>query len=146
MNVPGQSVDSWFQRMRHGEVPPPPVARLLGAQILRVDAQAGEMEVDYRGSADFANPAGGIQGGMLGAMLDDLTAGMVDATLAAGEIVATLNLNLSFQRPARPGLLQGRARIQRRGRDVCNVVGELHQDGKLVASATAVCLIVRTVR
>lgn len=37
---------------------------------------------------------------MLCAMLDDLTASMVDATLNAGATIATLNLNVSFLRPA----------------------------------------------
>lgn len=133
---------SWFQRMHRGELPPPAVAQLLGARIRRVDVAAGEIEIDYEGSPSFANPAGGIQGGMLGAMLDDLTAALVDSTLAAGEVVATLALNLQFLRAARPGPIQGRARLQRRGSSVCNAVGELMQDGKLVATAAAVCTIV----
>lgn len=136
--------DGWFHRMRRGELPPSPVAGLLGVRIVRVDVAAGELEVDYEARPDFANPVGGVQGGMLGAMLDDLTAGAVDATLAAGEALATLNLNLQFLRPARPGPLQGRARLQRRGREICHVEGQLLQDGEVVASATAVCKIVRS--
>lgn len=137
------SEEHWWHRMQRGELPPPPVARLLGATIRRVDLQAGELDVHYEARPDFANPAGGVQGGMLGAMLDDLTAGLVDATLAAGEAPATVSLNLSFLRPARLGPLEGRARLLRRGRDVCHVSGELLQDGKLVASAVAVCSVIR---
>jgi len=74
--------------------------------------------------------------------LDDLTASLVDATLAAGQGVATLNLNVSFLRPAQVGTLQGEARLLRRGRDVCHVMGTLLQDGKEVATAVAVCKIV----
>ena len=83
------------------------------------------------------------QFGMLGAMLDDLCASLVDATLQSGERVATLNLNLCFLRPARPGPLQGEANLVRRGRDVCHVEATLSQNGKPVASATATCLIAR---
>ena len=75
-------------------------------------------------------------------MLDDLTASLVDATLAAGQGVATLSLNVSFLRPAQVGTLQGEARILRRGRDVCHVMGTLLQQGKEVATAVAVCKIV----
>lgn len=135
--------DNWFQRMRRGDVPPPNVARLLGAHIVRVDTEAGELEVHYQGSEDFTNPAGGIQGGMQGAMLDDLLASLVDATLGAGEVVATLSMNLAFQRAAHPGPLQGHARLQRRGREVVHVAGELRQDGRIVATATAVCIVLR---
>jgi uncharacterized protein (TIGR00369 family) len=135
--------EHWWHRMQRGELPPPPVARLLGATIRRVDRDAGELDVDYAPSAEFANPAGGVQGGMLGAMLDDLTAGLVDSTLAAGEAPATVSLNLSYLRPARIAPLQGRARILRRGREVCHVSGELLQDGKPIATAVAVCSIVK---
>jgi uncharacterized protein (TIGR00369 family) len=129
--------------MQRGELPPPPVARLLGATIARVDREAGELDVDYAPRAEFANPAGGVQGGMLGAMLDDLTAGLVDSTLAAGEAPATVSLNLSYLRPARIAPMQGRAKLLRRGRDVCHVSGELLQDGKVVAAAVAVCSIIK---
>ena len=141
--APSASAEHWWHRMQRGELPPPPVACLLGATIARVDREAGELDVDYAPRTDFANPAGGVQGGMLGAMLDDLTAGLVDSTLAAGEAPATVSLNLSFLRPARIAPMQGRARLLRRGRDVCHVSGELLQDGQVVASAVAVCWIIR---
>lgn len=132
----------WFDRMRAGLVPPPPVATLLGATIRRVDRDRGELDVGYDAPAAFANPAGTVQGGMLGAMLDDLCAGLVDATLQAGEAVVTLNLNLSFLRPARLGPLDGQARLQRRGREVCFVEAQLLQNGQPVATAVATCRIV----
>ena len=135
--------NSPFNRMCRGEIPPPPVLRLLGGRIVEVDAEAGRLRTDYVATGDFLNPAGTVQGGMLGAMLDDLCASLVDATLQSGERVATLNLNLCFLRPARPGPLQGEANLVRRGRDVCHVEATLSQNGKPVASATATCLIAR---
>ena len=140
-SAPAGDPDSHFNRMRRGEVAPPPVFRLLGGRIVEVDAAAGRLRSDFVATEDFLNPAGTVQGGMLGAMLDDLTASLVDATLRTSERVATLNLNLSFLRPARPGPLQGEAHLVRRGRDVCHVQATLSQDGKTVASATATCLI-----
>lgn len=138
--------DNWFHRMRRGESPAPPVARLLGEQIREVDVEGGTLQADYVADARFANPAGGVQGGMLGAMLDALTAGLVDATLAPGEVVATLGLNLQFLGAARPGPLQGRAWLGKRGREVCFVHAELAQAGKVVAAAQAVCKILKTSR
>lgn len=134
--------DNWFHRMRRGQTPPPPVATLLGEQIHAVDLAAGTLQTDYVADERFCNPAGGVQGGMLGAMLDALTAGLVDATLAPGQVVATLSLNLQFQGAARPGVLNGRAWLSKRGREVCFVQAELAQQGKLVASAQAVCKII----
>jgi uncharacterized protein (TIGR00369 family) len=134
---------NWFERMQRGELPPPPVAGLLGQTIRRADPAAGTLEADFVADPRFLNPAGNVQGGLLGAMLDALTAGAVDATVADGESVATLGLHLSFLRPARPGPIEGRARIDRRGREICHVSAELCQDGKPVAGAVAVCTIVR---
>jgi uncharacterized protein (TIGR00369 family) len=134
--------DGYFAKMRRGEAPPPPVATLLGGRITSVDLDAGTLTSDYVATASFGNPAGQVQGGMLAAMLDDVTAFLVTATLGAGEHCATLNLNVSFLRAAFPGALVGRAWIVRRGREVCHVSGELVQDGKAVATAAATCMIV----
>ena len=130
---------SHFSRMLRGEVARAPVLDLLQSHVEMVDAQAGVLRATYEASHDFRNPAGTVQGGLLGAMLDDLTASLVDATLKPGEAVATLSLNLSFLRPAQAGKLQGEARMLRRGRDVCHVTATLTQDGKDVATAVAVC-------
>lgn len=136
--------NGYFSRMLRGETPRPPVLTLLGSRIDAVDAAAGTLRARYEALADFRNPAGTVQGGMLGAMLDDLTASLVDATLVAGQGVVTLSLNVSFLRPAHVGALQGEARMLRRGRDVCHVVGILLQDTQEVATAVAICKIVPT--
>lgn len=138
--------DNWFHRMRRGEAAAAPIAGLLGEAIVDVDPERGTLHADYVADERFANPAGGVQGGMLGAMLDALTAGVVDATLQPGEVVATLGLNLQFPGAARPGALQGRAWIGKRGREVCFVSAELTQDGKVVATAQAVCMILKPTR
>jgi uncharacterized protein (TIGR00369 family) len=138
------TTDGSFVRMRRGDLPPPPVSTTLGGCITTVDLEAGTLESDYHAGEGFLNPAGQVQGGVLGAMLDDVTAFLVTATLAPGEHCATLNLNLSFLKPARAGALQGRSRLVRRGRGVCHVVGELLQDDRVVATATAVCTVARS--
>lgn len=134
--------DSWFWRMHRGEVLPPPVADLLGQRIVRVDLDQGELDAEFDAKPSFANPAGHVQGGMLVAMLDALAASLVDATLAVGERVATLNLNVSFLKAAQIGALQGRARLVRMGRNVAHAHAELSQGTDIVASATAVCMVV----
>lgn len=132
---------AWFWRMHRGDTPPPPVAGLLSQHILRIDVEAGELDARFDAPAQFLNPAGKVQGGMLGAMLDAVTASLVDATLSPGQIVSTLNLNLSFLAPANAGTLEGRAWLARRGRQVAHVAADLLQDGRIVASATAICMV-----
>ena len=119
----------------------PPVARLLGAQPLALDLAQGRLSVAYEATAAFLNPAGTVQGGMLCAMLDDVTACLLDASLAGEGVVLTLNLNVAFHRPARPGPLRAEACFVHRGRRVANLSATLSQGGRAVASATAVCQI-----
>lgn len=135
--------ESYFERLQRGKASPPPIASTLGGRIVAVDVEAGTLESNYMATDAFLNPAGTVQGGMLSAMLDDVTAFLVTATLDEGEFCATLNLNVSFLRAAQAGPLLGRARFERRGKDVCNVTGELLQAGRVVATAVATCLIVR---
>ena len=56
-------------------------------------------------------------------------------------VAATLQLSVTFLRPARIGLLHGTGRVVRRGREVCHLAGELRQDGEVVASALATALV-----
>lgn len=134
---------SFFSRMLSAEAPRPAVHALLGSTIESVDTDTGLLRIRYEARPDFGNPAGTVQGGMLAAMLDDLTASLVDATLVAGQGVATLSLQVSFLRAARIGTpISGEARMQRRGRDICHVTGLLRQNGTEIASAVSVCKIV----
>lgn len=132
----------YFSRMLRGDETRTPVLTLLGGEVEFVDAEAGTLRARYEGRDEFRNPAGTVQGGMLSAMLDDVTASLVDATLTAGQGVVTLSLNVSFLRPALVGPLQAEATLMRRGREVCHVMGTLRQEGKEVATAVAVCKVV----
>jgi uncharacterized protein (TIGR00369 family) len=132
---------SFFWRIMAGELPPPRAAQTLGAVFLQVDGEAGTAELQFDGKLEFTNPAGNIQGGFLAAMLDDTMGPALAATLKPGEFAPTLNLNLSFHRPAVVGTLTSKGRVVKRGRDVCFLAGELFQNGELVASATATAIV-----
>jgi len=132
---------AFFWRIMAGELPAPRAAETLGIRFTHIDAAGGSIEVELQGKAEFTNPAGNIQGGFLAAMLDDTMGPALAATLAKGEFAPTLNLNVSFHRPAKVGPIQGKGRVVKRGRDVCYLAGELYQEGELIASATATALI-----
>jgi hypothetical protein len=51
----------------------PPAARLLGREIISVNAPPGEVQLRFLAHGHFANRHGTIQGGMLAAMLDSAT-------------------------------------------------------------------------
>ena len=136
--------NAYFWQVMEGRLPPPGAAATLNIRFTHIDADAGTIETTFEAGAGFTNPAGHVQGGFLAAMLDDTMGPALAATLAAGEIAPTLNLNVSFERPAKVGTLSGKGRVLKRGRDVCYLAGELYQDGQRVASATATALVRKT--
>lgn len=133
--------NAFFWQIQDGKLPPPEAAQTLGMNILHVDADLGILEATFDGKQEFTNPAGNIQGGFLSAMLDDTMGPALSATLNAGEFAPTLNLNVQFISPAVPGKLHAVGRVVKRGSGVCFLSGELTQEGRLVATATATAAI-----
>ena len=135
--------EAYFWQVMDGKLPAPKVAETLGIRFTSIDADAGTIEVEFDGREAFRNHVGNIQGGLLSAMLDDTMGPALAATLAAGEAAVTASLNVQFLSPARVGVIQGKGRVDKRGRDVCYLSGELLQQGKTIAKATAVAIIRR---
>jgi uncharacterized protein (TIGR00369 family) len=127
--------------------PPPPCATLLGWTLLDHDNQAGTIRVGFDGRAEFANPAGFVQGGMLAAMLDDTMGAAVFAATGGRLYTVTIGMNVSYLAPARPGRLTGEGRILQLGKTVAFVEGVLSDaDGRVLARATAHARLVETAR
>lgn len=119
-------------------LPMPPVAKTLGWTLRAIDADAGTIEVGFTAGEAFANPTGAVQGGFVAAMLDD-TMGPAVFAMGKGEIFApTLDLNVSFLKPARPGAFVGKGRVVSLGRTIAFLEGELYDgEGALIARSTA---------
>lgn len=135
--------EAFFWRIQAGDLPEPPAAKTLGMKILKVDPATGELEAEFEGKQEFTNPAGNIQGGFLSAMLDDTMGPALASQLAAGEFAPTLHLNVQFISAAKTGKLSGFGRVVKKGKDICFLSGELSQDGRVVATATATATIRR---
>jgi uncharacterized protein (TIGR00369 family) len=127
-----------------GRRDPPSVAVLLGWDLVAVDPDAGTIEVSFTATDQFLNPVGDVQGGILAAMLDDTLGPALVATLEATEWAPTIDLQVQFLRPAKPGELRGHGRVVRRGKGIAFLAGELRNaDGDLVATATASAIVRR---
>ena len=133
--------DSLFWRLIAGELPKPACAVTLGGSFTRIDPEAGTIETEFQARAEFANPVGHIQGGFLAAMLDDTLGPALVATLAKGLFAPTVNLSVSFHRPAKVGVITGKGRILKRGKELSFMSGELYQDGQIIASGTATAIV-----
>jgi uncharacterized protein (TIGR00369 family) len=109
---------------------------------MAVDPDAGTIEVSFTATEQFLNLAGDVQGGLLAAMLDATLGPARATTLGEGEWARTIDMQVQFLKPAKPGELHGLGRVVRRGRDIAFLAGELRSPpGDVVATATASALI-----
>lgn len=123
----------------------PTAAKTLGWSLIQANPERGEIEVSFEATEDFLNPAGTVQGGFLTAMLDDTMGPALAATLDAGLYGATLELKVSFLRPARPGRLVGHGRVVHSGTTIAFLAGELRDEsGRVVAVGSATARILRS--
>jgi uncharacterized protein (TIGR00369 family) len=127
-----------------GRAPMPTAAKTLGWSLIQANTELGEIEVSFEATEDFLNPAGTVQGGFLTAMLDDTMGPALAATLDPGRYGATLELKVSFLRPAAPGRLVGRGRVVHAGSTIAFLSGELlDSSGRVVAVGSATARILR---
>lgn len=119
-------------------LPAPPCARLLGWRLLGSDPDKGWIRVGFEGKPDFLNPAGFIQGGILTAMLDDTMGPAVWLASGAQYFTVTIDLGVSFLKPARPGPLVAEATVLQMGGTIAFLEGKLlNEAGELLARANA---------
>jgi uncharacterized protein (TIGR00369 family) len=125
----------------------PPSSKLLGWHLL--DARPGEgwIRIGFDGKAEFCNPAGFIQGGILSAMLDD-TMGPAVFVMTDGKLyTATITMTVNFLAPAKVGPIIGEAKVTQLGKTIAFVEASLMtQDGSLLATATTSARLVETAK
>ena len=97
-----------------GRAPVPPAAATLGFQFISADAENGTIELAFEATEAFTNPMGNVLGAFLAAMLYDTVGPALLATLNADQFQSTLDLNVRFLRPVRPGRIVGKGRVVHR--------------------------------
>ena len=115
----------------------PPAAKLLGWHLIDARPKEGWIKVGFDGKAEFCNPAGFVQGGLLSAMLDD-TMGPAVMIMTEGKLyTTTISLTVNFLAPARPGPITAEAKVTQLGKTIAFVEGKLTaEDGTLLATAS----------
>lgn len=130
------------QKTLRGELPPPPVGRLLGFALKSVEPGRAvfEMEADER----HHNPMGTLHGGIYCDLADIAMGYAYAATLEEGETFTTIELKINFFRPVRKATLTAEARVVKAGSTVGYVECDVKdQAGKLVARAASTCMKLR---
>ncbi len=131
-----------MQRALRGEIPPPPVARLIGFRLVSIEP--GRAVIELEAGEPHANPMGTLHGGILCDIADAAMGMAYASTLDDGESFTTLELKINFLKPVWKARLQAVGTVVRRGRTIglaqCDVIDE-NQD--LIARATSTCLTLR---
>src|SRR5438034_10616558 len=133
------------QKTLRGEVPPPPVGRLLGFVLKSIEpGRAGfDMQADER----HHNPMGTLHGGIYCDLADAAMGYAYAATLGEGETFTTIELKINFLRPVRKATLTAEARVVKAGSTVGYVECDVKdRTGKLVARASSTCMKLREAR
>ena len=84
---------------------------------------------------EHLNPGGAVHGGVLATMVDVAMGEAVRTT--GGQSPVTVSLTVTYLEPGRPGRLEARARVRKRGRRLVVVEAEVVQDEDVVADALA---------
>ena len=128
--------------MLRGEIPPPPVAQLLGVRLVSFDEGAAVFEMEVK--PEHSNPMGTLQGGVICALADAAMGMAYASRLEEGETFTTLELKTNYLRAVTEGTLTATGRVIHAGRTVgltdCEVVDE---QGRRVAHATSTCMTLR---
>jgi len=130
------NIQAAFKRMS-------PASKYLGLEILDVDMKTLTVNVAFNASDELCNMWGGIQGGMVAAMLDDVMSFAVGLDLDWGQISPTLEIKVSMLSPARPGRLYASGTVIKRGKSVGFIESELTDaEGRLLATGSSTATFV----
>ena len=125
-----------------GEAPPPPVAQLIGFDLISV--KSGEAVIELLATEAHANPMGTLHGGILCDIADAAMGIAYSSNLDEGESFTTLELKINFLKPVWKARLLAKGRVIKQGRTVgmveCDITDE---KGSLVARATSTCMTLR---
>ena len=131
-----------FRRFIRGELPGPPISRLLG--IRPTEAGLGKATFTMPITRWLEDGFGLYWGGVYALLADAPLASAIWTTLPAGKAVATSELNMSFVRPMsrKTSNMVGRAETIHSGKQVgLSMLQITDQDGRLLAFGSTRCLI-----
>jgi uncharacterized protein (TIGR00369 family) len=131
-----------MRRAMAGEVPPPPIATLIGMRMVAIEPGRSRFELDA--DERHHNPMGTLHGGILCDIADIAMGSAYASTLEEGESFTTLELTINFLRPVTAARLAAEGVVVQRGRTVgmteCAIADE---QGRLIAKASSTCLTLR---
>jgi len=140
----GVSGLDFLQKIVSGEVPPAPIAVLMGFSITKVEPGYALFECD---PAEYHyNPIGVVHGGLACTLLDSCMSCAIQTTVPAGSAYTTLELKVHLVRAitSKTGHLRAEGRLIHGGSRMGTADGKLiDKDGKIYAHGTTTCMIIK---
>ena len=135
----------FLTRVANGDLPPPPMARLMNIRI----SEVAKGRVVFEGTPEeyHYNPLGVVHGGMAATLLDSALGCCVNSHLDAGDFYTTLELKINYLRPITidTGQVRAIATTVHIGRTTAVVEGRIvDAHDRVYAYASSTCLIRRS--
>ena len=135
---------AFLEAIRSGELPPPPIADLLGFDIRAIDP--GEVTFALEPQEKHYNPLGMVHGGVAATLLDTVMGCAVQTQLPAGVGYTTLDLSVRYLRPitVQTRTILATGTVVHLGRRTASAEGRVvaEDTGKLLATATSTLMVV----
>jgi uncharacterized protein (TIGR00369 family) len=133
----------YLSQIASGTIPPPPIAVLLGFEL--VEVEEGRAVFAVTPGEFHYNPIGAVHGGLAATLLDSAMGCAVHSTLPAGTGYTTLEFKVNFARAitGETGRIVCEGTLIHRGRTVATAEGRVtaEETGKLLAHGTTTCLL-----
>lgn len=134
----------YLRAIQTGELPPPPIAELLGMYMTEVDE--GRVVFSVEPAEYHYNPLGTVHGGVTATLLDSALGCAVQSMLPPGTGYTTLELKVNYLRPltSKTGMVYSEGKIIHVGGRIATAEGRVTDaSGKLYAHATTTCILLR---
>ena len=132
----------FLRAIRDRKLPAPPIARLLGFDL--VEVEPGHAVFEVTPGEQHYNPIGVVHGGLAMTLLDSAMGCSVQSKMPAGGGYTTLEAKTNLVRAitGETGRLRAIGKLVHLGKRVATAEGRLEDTaGKLYAHATTTCLI-----
>jgi len=132
----------FLRAIRDGRLPAPPIAKLLGFDLVEVEPGYAVFEI-IPGERHY-NPIGVVHGGLAMTLLDSAMGCCVQTQMPAGSAYTTLEAKTNLVRAitVETGKLRAIGKVLHVGKRMATAEGRLEDSaGKLYAHATTTCLV-----
>jgi uncharacterized protein (TIGR00369 family) len=133
----------FLRAIRDGELPPAPIADLLGFAPRDVDP--GHVTFVLEPSQEHYNPIGSVHGGVIATVLDTVMGCALHSTLPKGTGYTTLDISIRYARPVtvQTGPVTAIGEIVHKGRRTATAEARLVDGlGRVLATGTSTLLVV----